>query len=449
MALRPDLQALIDEAAERHGVPGAAVAVGADGALVEAATGVVNRNTRVETTPDSVFQIGSVTKVWTAALVMQLVGEGLVELDAPVRRYLPEFGVLDPAASEAVTVRHLLAHTGGFDGDLFEDTGRGDDAVGKLVAFMRNNARQLSAPGTLFSYCNSGFVALGALVAKLRGGTWESALRTHVIEPLGASHMALYAEEAVLFRVAVGHLGDEKKAYPRWQLPQSNAPAGSTPSAAMRDLVRFGRMFLADGGAEDGTRILPPGTFAAMREPQVTLPDMGERAAYAWGLGLMLFDWDGVPVVGHDGSTPGQRTCWRLVPDRDVVVAITTNGGDAPAMIDQVLDTVLAATASVKVPARPTPPANPVPAEPVAGRFASPAAEYSVKPADGGLDVTYTPKGASKEFEDEPTTMRYVPLDAARPDVFIGLEKDEGVFPLITFLHDGRYLYNTRAIPRF
>jgi CubicO group peptidase (beta-lactamase class C family) len=75
MALLPELQGWIDEAAERHGVPGAAVAVGAGGELAEAATGVVNRDTGVEATPDSVFQIGSVTKVWTAALVLQLAGE--------------------------------------------------------------------------------------------------------------------------------------------------------------------------------------------------------------------------------------------------------------------------------------------------------------------------------------------------------------------------------------
>jgi CubicO group peptidase (beta-lactamase class C family) len=453
MALLPDLQAWIDEAAERHRVPGAAVAVGAAGELAEAATGVVNRNTGVEATPDGVFQIGSVTKVWTAALIMQLAGDGLVDLDAPVRRHLPEFGVLDPAATEAVTVRQLLAHTGGFEGDLFEDTGRGHDAVGRMIEFMRTNAPQVSPPGTLFSYCNSGYVALGALAARLRGGTWESALRERVIEPLGVRHMALYPEEAVLFRVAAGHIGDERRVSPRWQLPQSNAPAGSTPNAAMRELVRFGRMFLADGLAEGGARILPPGTFAAMCEPQVRLPDMGARAPYAWGLGLMLFDWDGVPVVGHDGSTMGQRACWRVVPGRDVVVAVATNGGDAQALIDEVLDAVLAATTGVTVPARPTPPAHPVPAEPLTGRYSSPMAVYEVRPADGGLEVTSIPRGLSKEVEDQPATMRYVRVHAARSegatgDVFVGVEKDEGVYPLISFLHDGRYLYNLRAVPR-
>lgn len=431
-----DLPAWLDEAAQRHGVPGAAVAVGADGDLAEAATGVVNRNTAVETTVDSVFQIGSVTKVWTAVLVMQLVGEGRVELDAPVRRYLPEFGVLDPVASDTVTVRQLLTHTGGFDGDLFEDTGRGDDAVGKLVTFMHTHARQVAPPGELFSYCNSGYVVLGALVAKLRGGTWESALRRHLIGPLGVTHMALYAEEAVLFRVAAGHVGPEQAVFPRWQLPQSNAPAGSTPCAAMRELVRFGRGLLTGDG-----------TFAAMRECQVTLPELGPRTPYGWGLGLMLFEWDGVPVAGHDGSTPGQRTCWRVVPDRDVVVAIATNGGDAIAMIDEVLDRVLAATAGITVPPRPVPPAQPVRAAPVpAGRYASPADAYEVTPVDGGLDLTTIPLGAPAEADAEPTTMRYVPLEAG---VHIGTEREEGVHPLITFLRDGRYLFNLRAVPRY
>src|SRR5215510_11981351 len=82
-----------------HQVPGAAVAVLADDEIIEAAGGVLSTATGVEATVDSVFQIGSITKVWTATLVMQLVDEGLVELDAPVRRYLPDFGLADDAAA--------------------------------------------------------------------------------------------------------------------------------------------------------------------------------------------------------------------------------------------------------------------------------------------------------------------------------------------------------------
>ncbi|MEU4690123.1 serine hydrolase domain-containing protein [Actinoplanes sp. NPDC023714] len=441
MTFLPDLQQWIDGAAARHGVPGAAVAAGMGDDLAEAATGVINLTTGVAATTDSLFQIGSVTKVWTSALVMQLAGEGLAGLDEPVRRYLPEFGVLDAAASERITVRHLLTHTGGFDGDLFEDTGRGDDAVLKLVAFMRENARQVSAPGELFSYNNAGFCALGALVARLRGGTWEAAMRELLIEPLGAEHMALYAEEAIMFRAAVGHVGEPLRPAPRRELPQSNAPAGSTPAAAPRDLVRFGRMLLADGVAADGTRVLPAGTFAAMCRPQVTLPRLGERYPAAWGLGLMLFDWDGRRVVGHDGGTPGQTAAWRIVPDCGLVIAAGANGGHAGAFLDEVLAQILASAAGLRLPSRVLPPETPAPFRPevCAGTYAAPQGVFEVTADDAGLEITVSPPG-------EPSrTARFVHAGGER---FVAVQKEDGVHPLIAFLRDGRYLYNLRAVPR-
>ncbi len=222
----------------------------------------------------------------------------------------------------------------------------------------------------------------------------------------------------------------------------------------MRELVRFGRMFLADGVAEDGTRVLPGGTFAAMREPQVRLPEVGALLPYAWGLGLMFFDWDGVAVVGHDGNTVGQRTCWRVVPGHDVVVAVTTNGGDAVALIDDVLSAVLAEVTGMSVPARPTPPVTAT-ASPeisgrhasaeISGRYASPTVTLEVEPVGGGLAVTVTPEGAAREIEGEASTARYLPLGP--PGVFIGVEKDEGVHPVIAFLADGRLLHNLRTVP--
>ncbi|MEU8200971.1 serine hydrolase domain-containing protein [Streptosporangium sp. NPDC049046] len=250
-----NLRERLDEAARRHGVPGAALAIWAGGELVEAATGVVNRNTGVRTTADSVFQVGSTTKVWTAALVMQLVDEGLIELDRPVREYLPEFAVAD-GAEKVITVRHLLTHTGGFDGDVFEDTGRGDDCLDRYVDFLRG-AGHVHEPGALFSYCNAGYCVLGALVARVRGTTWEQAMRERLLDPLGAAHSALLPEEAVLFRVAAGHVGPEGTVHPTWHMPRSNAPAGSTMCLAPRELVRFGRMLVAGGLTQDGTRLQP------------------------------------------------------------------------------------------------------------------------------------------------------------------------------------------------
>lgn len=109
------------------GIPSASIAILAGDEVVERATGVLNLRTGVAATTDSVFQIGSITKVWTATLVLQLVDEGLLDLDEPVRTYLPAFRVADDHASMIITPRHLLSHTSGLEGDLFAEIGRDDD----------------------------------------------------------------------------------------------------------------------------------------------------------------------------------------------------------------------------------------------------------------------------------------------------------------------------------
>src|SRR5688572_14522998 len=146
-----------------HRIPGAAIAVAVGDDVIEHAAGVLHTATGVEAKPDSVFQVGSVTKLLTATLLMQLVDEGRVELDAPVRRYLPGFRVADEAASAAITVRHLLAHTAGFGGDVFTDTGRNDDAIELYVAALAE-VEQDFPPGTMFSYNNAAYVVLGRLI---------------------------------------------------------------------------------------------------------------------------------------------------------------------------------------------------------------------------------------------------------------------------------------------
>ena len=104
------------------------------------------------------FQIGSITKLWTSSLVMQLVDEGTVDLDATVRTYLPEFRIADEAAASAITVRQLLTHTSGFEGDIFTDTGVGDDCVEKYLGVL-HDVPQLFPPGTMWSYNNAGFAS--------------------------------------------------------------------------------------------------------------------------------------------------------------------------------------------------------------------------------------------------------------------------------------------------
>ncbi|GAA0419066.1 hypothetical protein Acor_28700 [Acrocarpospora corrugata] len=248
-----NVQSWLDEHFARiigeRGVPGASVAILTQGQVLTAAGGVLSRATGVEATTDSVFQIGSITKLWTSALVMQLVDDGLVDLDAPLRAYLPEFTVGDAAASATITTRQLLCHVAGFEGDIFTDTGRGADAVEKYLASI-HDIPQLFEPGAVFSYNNTGFVVLGRLVEVLRGQPFDEVLVERLAVPLGLTHVSPSPYEAILHRAAVGHLPGEGGAMapaPTWALARSNAPAGSMLAMTARDLLGFVAMHLAGG----------------------------------------------------------------------------------------------------------------------------------------------------------------------------------------------------------
>src|SRR3954466_11988182 len=184
--------------ADKHGVPGASLAIKQGDEVAEAAYGVLNKRTGVEATTDSLFQIGSITKVWTATLVMQLVDEGLLDLDVPVVTYLPDFRVADPDVTRTVTTRHLLGHTSGIDGDLFLDTGRGDDCIEKYVAACADLG-QNHPLGATMSYCNSGYTVLGRLIEVLRGQSWDAVLKERLFGPLGLTTAGTLPEEALLY----------------------------------------------------------------------------------------------------------------------------------------------------------------------------------------------------------------------------------------------------------
>src|SRR5690349_14911396 len=121
-----ELEKKLSELIDRHNVPGAQLAVLDGDTVTEVAAGVLSLRTGCASRPDALFLPGSIGKVYTATLVLMLVDEGLIDLDQPVKRYLPDFEVGDAHARDTVTVRNLLCHTSGFDGDVFLDTGRGD-----------------------------------------------------------------------------------------------------------------------------------------------------------------------------------------------------------------------------------------------------------------------------------------------------------------------------------
>ena len=136
---------------------------------------------------------------------MQLVDEGLADLDAPVVEVLPELRLADPDVTKHVTLRHLLNHTSGIDGDVFTDTGRGDDCIERYVELLGEQT-QNHPLGATWSYCNAGFSVLGRVIEKLTGKTWDEALRERLFTPLQMEHAITLPEEALLHAAAVGHV---------------------------------------------------------------------------------------------------------------------------------------------------------------------------------------------------------------------------------------------------
>jgi CubicO group peptidase (beta-lactamase class C family) len=449
--LRDRLPELLAE----HEVPAAGVAVYADGEVVDAAAGLLSTATGVEATPDAVFQIGSITKVWTATLVMQLVDEGLIGLEDRLQQHLPDFRLADEAAAASLTVRQLLSHTAGFEGDVFTDTGRGDEALERYVAGL-DDVAQLFAPGEQFSYNNAGYCVLGRLVEVLRGKPYAECLAEQLFAPLGLAHAAASPYEAILFRAAVGHVRPDpdrpQVPAPIWVMAPSNAPAGSMLAMRPRDLLAFARMHLDAGAAADGTQVLAPGTAAAMRERQVELPDirvMGD----AWGLGWELFDGLGTPVIGHDGNTIGQASFLRVLPERGLAVVLLTNGGDPYGLFDDVVGHVLRELADVVLPPRPVPPTDPQPvdASRYAGTYSSRVADLVISQDDDGrIWLEMRPKDLALELGEQAERSELVSF---APDTLIGVQAQSGLHVPFAFLGDdgaghARFVHIGRAVPR-
>ncbi|SFR29281.1 CubicO group peptidase, beta-lactamase class C family [Lentzea waywayandensis] len=428
----------LDELIAEHGVVGAQVAVLHNGEIVDMAAGVLNNVTGEKVTTDSIFQIGSITKVWTATLVQELVNEGLLDLDRPVRDVLPEFKLADEQAARIITPRHLLTHTGGFEGDLWHDTGSGDDRIKKYVELMVTAAQEVP-PGEFYTYCNSGYVVLGRIVEVLRDKPFNVVLRERLIEPLGLRTAATSHAEYATQTCATGHLGKGLKPAEKL-MTEADAPAGSALAMSARDLAEFARMHLISS------------EFDTMREPQVDLPNFGTAAQQ--GLGWMVQRHaNGLTGVSHTGGTLGFLSFLRVIPEAGLAVVILTNGGQVVPLVRAVFRQVLGDLADITQSELPTPPVVPMPidVEKVVGVYRSAGLEAHVTEGAGGrLMLRFVPRNDISAALIENDEYEFTGL---RDDALIAVEKEDGYHSVVV-LHGRdeqnrvKYLHWGRAARR-
>jgi CubicO group peptidase (beta-lactamase class C family) len=325
-ALFAELDAKIEAAMEKFAVPGAAVAVVHDGNEHVRGYGISSVDAPVPVDEHTLFRIGSTTKTYTGTAVMRLVDAGQVDLDAPVRAYVPELAVADEAVAAEVTVRQLLNHTAGWLGDDVEDFGRGEDAIQRYVAGMADQP-QLTPLGSTFFYNNAAFVLAGRLVEKVHGTTYEQAVRDLVLDPLDLDETGFFTDELVGRTFAASHDPADGAAVVEpswWYVPRSLHPTGGLISSA-RDQLRYLRFHLGGGTGPDGGQVLSPRSLEAMHSnpgPGGTL--YVELEGY--GVSFQVRPTaEGVPVVQHGGDWPGQRSGFLFVPDRNFGISVLTN----------------------------------------------------------------------------------------------------------------------------
>lgn len=381
---------LLDEAFPVSGVPGVAVGVWAGGEEHFVVRGVTSTENPLPVDEDTLFQTGSTAKTYTASAVMRLVERGILDLDEPVRRYVPELRMAEVSVAERITLRHLLTHTGGHEGDLFDDFGGGDDCLSRLAAGM-HVLPQLAPLGT-FTYSNAGFSVAGRALETATRLVFEQAIAELLLRPLGHEHSVFSPADAITHRVAIGHrvVNGQPRVSRTWALPRTAGPAGGMASS-VRDQVGYARFSLGDGTALSGERLLAAETLRLMQSPQVEAG--GGRAAHL-GISWLLQPTPG--VIAHGGSTNGQESAFVIVPERNFAITVLTNSATGAHLHGPIVKWALRNVAGVPAVKPLTQPADPARIASYQGTFRSALEELVVEQEADGLVLSFAPTERSR-----------------------------------------------------
>ncbi len=312
----------LETARLKRAIPGISGAAYIDGEAFAWATGVTNAITGVEMTTETIAHIGSITKLFNATLLMQLVDENLVSLEAPVAKYLSSLRLKDARALRTITVEQLVNHTSGIDANLLPDAGHDEETIERTVERFAG-AGQMHEPGAARSYCNAGTVIAGYLCQKLTGTPWYDLLKTRIFAPLEIEHAAILPEDALLHRYSVGHLVDAESGLTKRTdhafLPLGYAPAGSTAMMSASSLLSFVRAHLAGGRAANGRSILSTESADKMR---LLSGNVTGYSCFDGGIGWMLLPGC---LVHHGGGGPGVLSWVVAHPPSETIVVVLTN----------------------------------------------------------------------------------------------------------------------------
>lgn len=263
-------------------------------------------------TARTAYRIGSVTKQFTAALVVQLVAEGKLGLDDPVTAHLPDFPIKD----ERITVRRLLQHTSGlynYTDDDFVKTAAQERSLSDLIAYFGKHPLQFE-PGTQWSYSNSNYIALGAILEKLTGKAYAELVASRLSLPLELGSLAYCPNQPVAPDDARGYKVEDDALAPSDPIDMTGPHAAGALCATAIDLVRW-TVALHAG------RVVRLDDLAQMLAPAPLV----DGSVFPYGFGLALGDLEGHAIVSHDGGINGFMSSLAYYPADELAIAVVAN----------------------------------------------------------------------------------------------------------------------------
>ena len=282
--------------------------------VVKKGVGLANMEWNIPNAPDTKFRLGSITKQFTAVLVLQMVEQGTIDLQAPITRYLPDY---PPQTGDRITIHQLLNHTSGIPGyteiPTFGETIRTRYTPTKFIEFF-SKLDLLFEPGTKFSYNNSAYFLLGVILEKVAGQSYETLVRERIFAPLGMNDSGYDSTAPLLSKRAAGYDKRFDGSYVNTSFLDMSQPyaAGSLYST-VEDLYKWDQALL-------GEKIL-----TAKSKERMFTPGLSN-----YGYGWTITTRDGVTTIEHGGGINGFNTLITRNPDARRSIVLLNNTGGAP-----------------------------------------------------------------------------------------------------------------------
>jgi CubicO group peptidase (beta-lactamase class C family) len=379
----------------RQHIPGIAIVAVRDGRVIYAkGFGVTSAESKNPVTADTVFRVGSMTKMLVATAAVSLADQGRLRLDAPVGNYV--YGL--NAQIGQVTSHQLLSHLSGLRDEAFSFGPHDEEALGRAISSW-NGSMFFTEPGKVYSYSNPGYALIGRVIEVIRGAPFADVMDQMVLQPLGMKSSTFRPTVAMTFPLAVGHNADGSVSRPMADYVP-NWPAGFLFSTA-NDFGRFVTAFLNDGKLDD-QQVFPASVFSSLAQPRAHIPGRyGTQYAY----GLYVEQDKGFPVLAHGGTIQGYTSAVVMAPGfkTGVVVMANRDGADTSGIADTLLAALLPVRFSAVVPPAASAAAD---LSKFAGKYANGANSLEIGTGDGKLTAK--------------TGKEAVPLEAAGSDCFTG-----------------------------